>query len=86
MFNIVTQKIGKTAKGEEEKIKKMIVDGHERGVCKRYGGHIPKHLRGNAGKGDRNRCRKVVDLEALCARAAKNLWPRDKDGNLIGDN
>lgn len=86
MFNIITEKHGKTAKGEEDKIKDMIVDGHQRGVCQRYGGYIPKHLRGSAGKGDRNRCKRVVDVESLCARASRNLWPRDSvTGELIND-
>lgn len=84
MFNIIKNRVGKTAKGEEEKIKRMIVDGHERGVCDRYGGHIPKHKRGNAGKGDRNRSKRIMDWDFLPVRM--NIWPRDENGNLIGDN
>ena len=36
----------------EDKIKAAIVDGRARGVCDRNGGHIPRHKRGAAGKGD----------------------------------
>jgi len=39
----------------EEAIKQKIVDGYARGVCDRNGGHIPRHKRGAAGKGDRMR-------------------------------
>jgi hypothetical protein len=72
--------VGKTARGEEEKIKKKIVEYHERGVCGRYGEHIPKHKRGNAGKGDRRRDKKVYNDFRI------KVWPRDENGNLIGDD
>lgn len=39
----------------EDQVKQAIVDGRARGVCDRNGGHIPKHKRGAAGKGDRLR-------------------------------
>jgi hypothetical protein len=88
MFAIHTKKHGKTYKRELENIKRKIVDGHDRGVCDSYGRTIEKDGKGpqtQAGKGDRNRIRQVLDLEDLYKRASDNLWPRDEEGNLIGD-
>jgi len=41
----------KQAQRNEERIKRMIVDGYKRGVCTHDGGDIPMHRRGMAGKG-----------------------------------
>lgn len=86
MFNVVTKKIGKTAEGEEQKIKSMIMEGYDRGVCDSYGRQTEKYPLVGSGKGSRNRSKKVIDVKALCRRAANNLWPRDGKGNLIGDD
>jgi hypothetical protein len=94
MFNIHTTKHGKTYKRELENIKQKIVKARDRGVCDSEGRTIekkdPRTGRGlgpvsSPGKGDRNRIKKVLDYEDLCRRAAKNLWPRDENGNLIED-
>ena len=93
-YNIQTQKIGKTARGEEEKIKRKIVELRDLGICDKDGNTIEKHDtktgRGlgpqrHAGKGDRDRMNHKYDLEDLYRLAARNVWPRDENGNLIED-
>ena len=41
----------KSARMQEEVVKRMIVDGYRRGVCTADGGHIPVEHRGMSGKG-----------------------------------
>lgn len=94
MYNIHTRKIGKTAKGQEEYIKKVIVRNRDLGMCDSEGRTIERHdtktgrgmgpQRG-AGKGDRDRSSHDYDLEQLYRLAARNVWPRDENGNLIED-
>jgi hypothetical protein len=96
MFNIQTKKIGKTNKGNLEYIKRRIVEHRDAGYCDSEGRTIERHDtktgRGlgpqkHAGKGDRDRCRHDYDLKDLYRLAARNLWPRDNNGNLIeGDD
>ena len=87
-FNIQTKKHGKTYAGEIESIKKKIVKARDAGICDNEGRTIDRDGKGpaaHAGKGDRNRVQKVIDVDALCERAGKNLWPRDEEGRLIND-
>ncbi len=92
-YNLQTKKIGKTAKGEEEKIKQLIIRNRDVGLCDRNGKTI-KHYdakegryrpQTHAGKGDRDRVEHNYDLDELYRLAARNVWPRDEDGNLIED-
>jgi len=83
MFNVKTKKHGKTYAGEIESIKQKIVKARDRGICDNDGNTISKV--GGAGKGDRDRVRHKYNLDDLCNRAERNLWPRDESGNLIGE-
>lgn len=88
MFNVKTKKHGKTYKREIESIKQKIVKARDRGVCDSEGRTIERNGQGpreGAGKGDRDRVRHKYDINDLCKRAKKNLWPRDEFGDLIGD-
>jgi hypothetical protein len=94
MVYIQTQKYGKTYKRELESIKKKIVAARDRGICDSEGRTIEKHdtktgrglgPQSGAGKGDRDRAGHDYDLEELYRLAARNVWPRDENGNLIGD-
>ena len=93
-FNIQTEKHGKTNKGNADYIKNVIVRNRDLGMCDRNGNTIEKRDtktgRGlgpqkHAGKGDRDRGRHDYDLEDLYRLAARNVWPRDENGNLIED-
>jgi len=91
-FNIIEKRVGKTQKGEEQKIKDLIVKARDAGVCTNEGRTIEKKGpdgRGlgpvwNPGKGDRNRSKRTMDYPFLSEKL--NVWPRDENGNLIGDN
>lgn len=87
MFNIQTKKHGKTHAGEIGSIKQKIVKARDRGACDRDGNTIKNNgiIGSNAGKGDRDRIRHKYDIDDLCKRAEKNIWPRDEFGRLIGD-
>ena len=70
-----------------KKLKQAIVKGRDRGVVDRNGNTIPKEKRG-AGKGDRFRTYGPLyekNAEQLFGTKL-NVWPRDKDGNLIEDD
>lgn len=92
-FNIQTHRHGKTYKRELEAIKQKIVNARDRGICDSEGRTIEKKdrtgrglgPRSGAGKGDRDRSDHEYDLEELYRLAARNVWPRDENGELIGD-
>ena len=80
----------------EEPIKNAIMKGKADGVCDKNGntiryrdGHLPNG-RNEAGKGDSPRPvdKKKYDRNFVAVFGEKllNLWPRDKEGRLIGDN
>jgi hypothetical protein len=89
MFNIQTEKHGKTYKGEIESIKKKIVKARDRGICDNEGRTIEKKGadgRGlgpiaSPGKGDRNRSKHTMDWSFLPVKL--NVWERDDNGNLV---
>jgi len=88
MFNVKTEKHGKTYKRELESIKQKIVKARDRGICDNEGRTIEKNGQGpreGAGKGDRDRIKHDYNLNDLCSRAERNIWPRDASGNLIGE-
>ncbi len=70
----------------EEKIKKQIMRNRELGKCDRNGNTIPKERRSSVGKGDRNRSVALLFMDRPGFESKLlNVWPRDKDGNLIED-
>lgn len=78
----------------ENQIKDAIVKGHKDGMCDKNGntiryrdGRLPNS---ETGKGDTFRPvdKQKYDKSFVTVFGEKllNLWPRDKDGQLIGDN
>jgi len=61
----------------EEKIKRQIVKTHRAGGCDKDGNPIPKRIYGT---GHLNFTTVPFGPEKF------NLWPRDENGNLIGDD
>lgn len=71
-----------------EAIKEKIVDGYRRGVCDSNGNTLPKSKQGKNGKGsafhnDYNTEQYRENHERIFGESKLNVWPRDKDDNLI---